>query len=79
MENFLFYIACINTTSKYEQPVAFFSKEKVSYDDYNLACIVTFPPWQKTYKLGRLLIEFSTSRPYDQDTGRVSHTNPYHS
>lgn len=28
------------------------------YDDYNLACIITFPPYQKR-SYGRLLIEFS--------------------
>ncbi|KIR25649.1 hypothetical protein I307_05663 [Cryptococcus deuterogattii 99/473] len=32
--------------------------EKVSYDDYNLACIVTFPPFQNR-GFGKLLIEFS--------------------
>lgn len=34
-------------------------QEKVSYDDYNLACIVTFPPFQNR-GFGKLLIEFST-------------------
>lgn len=38
--------------------MAFFSKEKFSYDDYNLACIVTFPPCQNR-GFGKLLIEFS--------------------
>lgn len=38
--------------------MAFFSKEKVSYDDFNLACIVTFPPHQNR-GFGKLLIEFS--------------------
>lgn len=38
--------------------MAFFSKEKTSYDDYNLACIVTFPPHQNR-GFGKLLIEFS--------------------
>jgi histone acetyltransferase MYST1 len=35
-------------------------QEKISYDDYNLACIMTFPPYQKQ-GYGTLLIEFSTS------------------
>ena len=35
-------------------------QEKVSYDEYNLACIVTFPPYQKK-GYGTLLIEFSQS------------------
>lgn len=43
--------------------MAFFSKEKVSFDDYNLACIVTFPPFQGN-GFGKLLIEFSTSIVY---------------
>ncbi|KAF8937151.1 K(lysine) acetyltransferase [Dissophora ornata] len=39
-------------------PVGFFSKEIVSYDGYNLACILILPPFQrKSY--GKLLIEFS--------------------
>ena len=33
-------------------------QEKVSYDDYNLACIITFPPFQKR-GFGTLMIEFS--------------------
>ncbi|KAJ3489397.1 hypothetical protein NLI96_g2173 [Meripilus lineatus] len=33
-------------------------KEKLSYDDYNLACIVVLPPYQKK-GYGMLLIEFS--------------------
>ncbi|KAG9324660.1 hypothetical protein KVV02_000337 [Mortierella alpina] len=39
-------------------PVGFFSKEIVSYDGYNLACILILPPFQrKSY--GKMLIEFS--------------------
>lgn len=34
-------------------------QEKVSYDDYNLACIVVLPPYQKK-GYGMLMIEFST-------------------
>ncbi len=33
-------------------------QEKLSYDDYNLACIVVLPPYQKK-GYGMLLIEFS--------------------
>ena len=36
-----------------------FWQEKISYDDYNLACIVVLPPYQKK-GYGMLLIEFST-------------------
>lgn len=45
------------------QIVGFFSKEKMSWDNNNLACICIFPPWQKqghgqvlmaaSYELGR--------------------------
>ena len=45
------------------QVVGFFSKEKMSWDNNNLACICVFPPWQKqglaqvliaaSYELGR--------------------------
>lgn len=38
--------------------VGFFSREKVSWDDCNLACLLVFPPFQKR-GLGRLLIAFS--------------------
>ena len=33
-------------------------QEKVSFDEYNLACIVVLPPYQKK-GYGMLLIEFS--------------------
>jgi GNAT superfamily N-acetyltransferase len=29
------------------QVVGFFSKEKMSWDNNNLACILVFPPWQR--------------------------------
>ena len=37
-------------------------QEKQSYDDFNLACIITFPPFQNN-GFGKLLIEFSGSHP----------------
>lgn len=36
------------------------SQEKYSYDDYNLACIIVLPPYQRK-GYGMLMIEFSTS------------------
>jgi GNAT superfamily N-acetyltransferase len=39
--------------------VGYFSKEKYSPDDYNVACILTLPPYQRK-GYGRLLIQFST-------------------
>lgn len=40
------------------QIIGFFSKEKVSWDNNNLACILVFPPWQRK-GLGSLLIGIS--------------------
>jgi len=39
-------------------PVAYFSKEKRSAEEYNLACILTLPPYQRK-GYGRFLISFS--------------------
>lgn len=38
--------------------VGFFSKEKVSWDNNNLACILVFPPWQGQ-GLGKILMGIS--------------------
>jgi GNAT superfamily N-acetyltransferase len=38
--------------------VGFFSKEKMSWDNNNLACILVFPPWQRK-GLGALLMAIS--------------------
>ncbi|GJE92006.1 acyl-CoA N-acyltransferase [Phanerochaete sordida] len=56
-DNFLFYILT-DADSTRDHVIGFFSKEKISYDDYNLACIVVLPPYQKN-GYGMLLIEFS--------------------
>ncbi|GAP88582.1 putative histone acetyltransferase [Rosellinia necatrix] len=40
------------------QVVGFFSKEKMSWDNNNLACILVFPPWQRK-GLGALLMGVS--------------------
>ncbi|TFK38680.1 acyl-CoA N-acyltransferase [Crucibulum laeve] len=56
-DNFLFYILT-DATSTLDIMLGFFSKEKVSYDDYNLACIMTLPPFQRK-GYGMLMIEFS--------------------
>ncbi|POS83403.1 hypothetical protein EPUL_004174, partial [Erysiphe pulchra] len=40
------------------QIIGFFSKEKMSWDNNNLACILVFPPWQRK-GLGSLLIGIS--------------------
>lgn len=40
------------------QVVGFFSKEKLSWDNNNLACILVFPPWQRK-GFGQMLMEAS--------------------
>lgn len=56
-DNFLFYILTEGSSSTHSM-VGFFSKEKISYDDYNLACIMTLPPHHR-HGFGTLMIEFS--------------------
>ena len=58
VEPFLFYVLTDAANASFDHPLGFFSKEKVSYDDYNVACIVTFPPFQRK-SFGTLMIEFS--------------------
>ncbi|XP_050405410.1 histone acetyltransferase KAT5 [Patella vulgata] len=54
---FLFYVMCESDSRGYHM-VGFFSKEKESTEDYNVACILTLPPYQKK-GFGKMLIEFS--------------------
>ena len=54
---FLFYVMCELDSIGYHI-VGFFSKEKESSEDYNVACILTLPPYQRK-GYGKLLIEFS--------------------
>jgi len=57
VEPFLFYVLCEEEASGFT-PVAYFSKEKLSSQNHNLACLLTFPQHQqKGY--GRLLIDLS--------------------
>jgi len=57
-ENFSYYVLTDTQTTTSDHIMGYFSKEKISYDDYNLACIVILPPYQrKSY--GMLMIEFS--------------------
>lgn len=57
VEPFLFYIMTECDTRGCHM-VGYFSKEKHSPDDYNLACILTLPPFQRK-GYGKLLISFS--------------------
>lgn len=57
MDSFLFYILCEND-SEGSHIVGYFSKEKESKENYNLSCILVFPPhMRKGY--GKFLITFS--------------------
>eukprot|EP01039_Chlorochromonas_danica_P005141 gene5141-5649_t len=57
VDQFLFYILCSQDERGYH-PVGYFSKEKYSDLGYNLACILTFPCYQRK-GYGRFLMEFS--------------------
>ncbi|ROT85943.1 putative histone acetyltransferase Tip60 isoform X1 [Penaeus vannamei] len=54
---FLFYVMTEYDNRGYHI-VGYFSKEKESSEDYNVACILTLPPYQRK-GYGKLLIEFS--------------------
>ena len=54
---FLFYILC-EVDERGCHPVGYFSKEKHSEENYNLACILMFPSHQRK-GYGKLLISFS--------------------
>ncbi|EDO18862.1 hypothetical protein Kpol_1023p31 [Vanderwaltozyma polyspora DSM 70294] len=55
IDQYDFYILYeINSTI----PMAFFSKDIISYNKNNLACILTLPPYQRR-RLGTILMEFS--------------------
>eukprot|EP00051_Salpingoeca_urceolata_P000765 m.35944 g.35944 ORF g.35944 m.35944 type:complete len:451 (+) comp10970_c0_seq1:132-1484(+) len=54
---FLFYVMC-EMDQRGSHLVGFFSKEKESSEEYNVACILTLPQYQRR-GFGTLLIEFS--------------------
>lgn len=61
IEPFLFYVLTETRTCNNEEVdhvIGYFSKEKKSFDDYNLACILVLPPYQRK-GYGHFLIEFS--------------------
>lgn len=65
---FLFYVLC-ELDDRGFHIVGYFSKEKESADDYNVACILTLPPYQRK-GFGKLLIEFSyTLSKHEGKTG----------
>eukprot|EP00055_Hartaetosiga_balthica_P014279 m.77718 g.77718 ORF g.77718 m.77718 type:complete len:430 (+) comp8551_c0_seq1:57-1346(+) len=54
---FLFYVMC-TVDERGSHIVGYFSKEKESAEEYNVACILTLPQFQRM-GYGKLLIEFS--------------------
>jgi hypothetical protein len=57
VEPFLFYIIC-EVDEAGAHMVGYFSKEKYSSEEYNLACILTLPCYQRK-GYGKLMIAFS--------------------
>jgi GNAT superfamily N-acetyltransferase len=59
---FLYYTLVLQPSpgdpNPHGQVVGFFSKEKMSWDNNNVACILVFPPWQRR-GLGQVLIAAS--------------------
>ncbi|KAI9889372.1 MAG: hypothetical protein M1814_005541 [Vezdaea aestivalis] len=61
VSSFLYYLLVYTSPlspATDSQIVGFFSKEKMSWDNNNLACILVFPPWQRK-GLGRILMSIS--------------------
>jgi histone acetyltransferase MYST1 len=56
VDPFMFYVLC--ERGENHHIVGYFSKEKISQDGYNLACILTFPPFQRK-GYGKFLISVS--------------------
>nr|XP_054919899.1 histone acetyltransferase KAT5-like isoform X2 [Dermacentor andersoni] len=57
VDPFLFYVLT-EVDNRGHHIVGYFSKEKLSQEDYNLSCILILPPYQRK-GYGKLLIEFS--------------------
>ncbi|KAH6921166.1 hypothetical protein HPB50_027850 [Hyalomma asiaticum] len=57
LDPYLFYVLTANDR-RGRHIVGYFSKEKFSVEDYNVACILVLPPYQRR-GFGRLLVEFS--------------------
>ncbi len=58
VESFLFYVLCEYDEYRGAHIVGYFSKEKSSLQGYNLACILTLPPYQRC-GYGKVLIAIS--------------------
>jgi histone acetyltransferase MYST1 len=58
VDPFLFYVLCEVDSNNVHHIVGYFSKEKQSQENYNLACILTFPPYQRK-GYGKFLMSIS--------------------
>lgn len=59
MTTFRYYLLVqTEPSTSARQVVGFFSKEKMSWDNNNVACILIFPPWQRK-GLGQILMGVS--------------------
>ncbi|KAF2147164.1 uncharacterized protein K452DRAFT_217636 [Aplosporella prunicola CBS 121167] len=68
---FLYYLlVSTHPETGARQVIGFFSKEKMSWDNNNLACILVFPPWQRQ-GLGQMLmgVSYELSRKEDRIGG----------
>ncbi|KAJ0805242.1 putative histone acetyltransferase [Helianthus annuus] len=66
---FLFYVLC-ECDDRGCHMVGYFSKEKHSEESYNLACILTLPPYQRK-GYGKFLIAFSAAYELSKKEGKV--------
>jgi histone acetyltransferase HTATIP len=68
-----------DATGEHGQVVGFFSKEKMSWDNNNLACILVFPPWQKQ-GLGQILMgaSYEMSRREERLGGPEKRMSAFH-
>ncbi|CUM67176.1 uncharacterized protein PRCAT00004869001 [Priceomyces carsonii] len=65
VDPFLFYVMTIKSDLGHHT-VGYFSKEKESADNYNVACILTLPCYQKK-GYGKLLIQFSYMLSFNEN------------
>ncbi|XP_076296655.1 lysine acetyltransferase chameau isoform X2 [Lasioglossum baleicum] len=75
VEPFLFYVMTIGDVEGCHT-VGYFSKEKNSFLNYNVSCILTLPPYQRQ-GYGRLLIDFTLKKWSTSDTRSITDALPY--